>query len=371
MIKNKTHKLIITATIAATLCIGGSAYFLASANNSFTNNKDVNISSSTSNEAATEITAEEAKNIALEKAGEGYTVKEIELDKDLLKSEYELELRNDTYEIDAEINASTGEVTKWDIKTHDDHKVPLNVNNSTSSEAISSQKEIITESKAKEIALAKAGNGYTVTSLELDRDDNELNYDIELKNGTYEIDAEIDAYTGNILKWEKEKDDDTKKATVEASDNNTSKKTVIGESKAKEIALAKAGNGYTITDIELDRDDNKLDYDIELENGSKEIDAEIDAYTGKILKWEIDTIDDDEDRNDHYDDKPQAPEQGSKKLSVDEVKQIALNKAGSGYKVTDIELDKDHGRLVYELELVNGSYEIDAEVDAYSGEIIE
>ena len=293
MIKNKTHKLIITAAVSATLCVGGSAYFLASANNSFTNNKDVNISSSTSNEATTEITAEEAKNIALEKAGEGYTVKEIELDKDLLKSEYELELKNDTYEIDAEINASTGEVTKWDIETHDDHKVPLNVNNSTASEAISSQKEIITESKAKEIALAKAGKGYTITS------------------------------------------------------------------------------------IELDRDDNETDYDIELENGSKEIDAEIDAYTGKILKWEIDTIDDDEDRNDHYDDreyyndidddnKPQSPEQGSKKLSVDEVKQIALKKAGSGYKVTDIELDEDDGRLVYELELVNSSYE----VDAYSGEVI-
>ena len=81
MIKNKTHKLIITAAVAATLCVGGSAYFLASANNTFANNG-----------ANSEITAEEAKKIALEKAGEGYSIKEIKLDNGLFKNEYEQQI---------------------------------------------------------------------------------------------------------------------------------------------------------------------------------------------------------------------------------------------------------------------------------------
>ena len=292
MIKNKTHKLIITAAVAATLCVGGSAYFLASANNTFANNG-----------ANTEITAEEAKKIALEKAGEGYTIEKIEIDKNLFNSEYELELKNDTYEIDAEIDASTGKITKWDIEVRDDNDDNIDDSNNGSSEDSSSQ-------------------------------------------------------------------------SVQASKDNTSNKSVIGESNAKEIALAKAGNGYKITSIELDRDDNELDYDIELKNGSKEIDAEIDAYTGKVLKWELDTEDNYEDMDDHYDrddddDKAPSSSQSSKKLSAEEAKQIALNKAGSGYKVTEIELDEDDGIFVYGLELINGNYEISAKINADTGAVIE
>ncbi|WP_426350902.1 PepSY domain-containing protein [Alloiococcus sp. CFN-8] len=286
MIKNKTHKLIITAAVAATLCVGGSAYFLASANNTFANNG-----------ANTEITAEEAKKIALDKAGEGYTIEKIEIDKNLFNSEYELELKNNTYEIDVEIDASTGKITKWDIEAHDDSKDNLDDSSATSSETTSSQsvqasnnntsnKSLIGEIKAKEITLAKAGSGYKVTSIGLDRDDEALDYDIELTNGTYEIDAELDAYTGNILKWEKEKDDDTNKTTVQPSTNNTTNKSVIGESKAKQIALNKAGSGYKVTNIELDEDDGRLVYELELVNGNYEISAEINAGTGAIIEWD-------------------------------------------------------------------------------------
>ncbi|GGN58717.1 PepSY domain-containing protein [Oceanobacillus indicireducens] len=56
-------------------------------------------------------------------------------------------------------------------------------------------------------------------------------------------------------------------------------------------------------------------------------------------------------------------------LSIEEVKQIALTEFEG--KVTEIELDKDDGRLIYEVELRDGTHEAEIELDAMTGEIIE
>lgn len=47
-----------------------------------------------------------------------------------------------------------------------------------------------------------------------------------------------------------------------------------------------------MTDIELDEDDNRLIYEIEIRNGKMEYDFEIDAKTGDIIKYEEDLDDD-------------------------------------------------------------------------------
>ena len=56
-------------------------------------------------------------------------------------------------------------------------------------------------------------------------------------------------------------------------------------------------------------------------------------------------------------------------LSIEEAKQIALTEFEG--KVTEIELDKDDGRLIYEVELKDGTHEAEIELDATTGEIIE
>lgn len=82
-----------------------------------------------------------------------------------------------------------------------------------------------------------------------------------------------------------EKNDDTVKGT---DSSNTS--AVITEKQAIEIAQAKAKG--TLTDLELDEDDNRLIYEIEIRNGKMEYDFEIDAKTGDIIKYEEDLDDD-------------------------------------------------------------------------------
>ncbi|WP_252311260.1 PepSY domain-containing protein [Sinobaca sp. H24] len=54
---------------------------------------------------------------------------------------------------------------------------------------------------------------------------------------------------------------------------------------------------------------------------------------------------------------------------MDDAKSIALEEVGGG-SVTDIELDEDDGRVLYEMEIESSQGEVDVDVDARTGEII-
>ena len=72
---------------------------------------------------------------------------------------------------------------------------------------------------------------------------------------------------------------------------STTKKSRIGLSKAKKIALKNAklsSSDVTFTKAKYDKDDKE--YDIEFYTSSKEYDYEIDAYSGKIEEKEVETI---------------------------------------------------------------------------------
>ena len=66
----------------------------------------------------------------------------------------------------------------------------------------------------------------------------------------------------------------------------------IGEEKAKEIALQKAGltaEDVTFTKIGLDRDDGVWQYEIDFRQDKTEYETDINAVDGTIIKWEIDS----------------------------------------------------------------------------------
>lgn len=81
-----------------------------------------------------------------------------------------------------------------------------------------------------------------------------------------------------------EKETKPKKETVDKSE-------FITEDEAKEIALAKAGvdeSEVTFARVELDKDGGVWEYEVEFNVGRTEYDADIDAVTGEIKKWEVD-----------------------------------------------------------------------------------
>ena len=66
----------------------------------------------------------------------------------------------------------------------------------------------------------------------------------------------------------------------------------IGEEKAKEIALQKAGltaEDVTFTKIGLDRDDGVWQYEIDFRQDKTEYETDINAVDGTIINWEIDS----------------------------------------------------------------------------------
>lgn len=115
----------------------------------------------------------------------------------------------------------------------------------------------------------------------------------------------------------------------------------------------------TITAIKLVQEDGKYIYEVEGVDGKFKYDFEVDAKTGKIL---------DVDKEKLEDEQPEV----ERLLTEEEIIAI-INKMPQYKKVTiiDMELDKEDGKYVYEVEGVDDKFEYDFEVDAKTGKILE
>ena len=170
-------------------------------------------------------------------------------------------------------------------------------------------------------------------------------------------------------------------ATTAAQSNNTVGD--IGIEKAKEIAMSHAGvsaGSVSFVKAKLDHEDGVKVYDIEFYSGNVEYDYEINAATGAIMSFDQDI------ENYEIPTQPQssaptqaatqpqtaAPAQAaSSGISADRAKQIALSHAGvSGASFKKVNLDKDDGVRVYEIEFKVGNVEYEYDIDASSGAII-
>ena len=152
----------------------------------------------------------------------------------------------------------------------------------------------VDEAKAQEIALAHAGvkaADATITKAKLDYDDGRQVYEIEfiVSSGTgyTEYDYEIDAATGKIVSY----DYDAESYTPSQS-TNTNANVKISEATAKQTALARV-SGATEKDIyewKLDYDDGRPEYEGKIIYGGTEYEFTIDANTGAIIEWDMESI---------------------------------------------------------------------------------
>lgn len=158
-------------------------------------------------------------------------------------------------------------------------------------------KELIGFEKATSIALGIAEG--KVTDVELSEDGGRQEYEIEIHTAEYEYDFDIDAFTGEVLEQDRERLDKgikgkdavtQNKANTGQTDNKvggTAEAPAIPADKAKEIAL-KETDGGTITDFELDSDDGRSYYEIEIAKGNMEYELEINAADGSIIEFKMD-----------------------------------------------------------------------------------
>lgn len=133
----------------------------------------------------------------------------------------------------------------------------------------------------------------------------------------------------------------------------------VTEAQAKKKALTRTGGGNVVK-CELDYDDGRALYDVIVVNGAKRYDMDIDARTGNIYKFRERSI----DRSDY------GASMEKPAVSPAKAKQIALKRTGGG-TVINCKLDRNDGKLVYEIEVVSGKTQYELEIDASTGGIID
>ena len=142
---------------------------------------------------------------------------------------------------------------------------------------------LISLEDAKAAALAHAGvaaSDAVFTKQKLDRDDGRTIYELEFyttSGAEYEYD--IDAATGKVIKFESD-----------LEHAGTANGTVISLTRAQEIALSlvPGATAANVTKLELDRDDGRMIYEVEIYYNRVEYEFEIDAVTGVVIKSEMD-----------------------------------------------------------------------------------
>jgi len=158
----------------------------------------------------------------------------------------------------------------------------------------------ITMEQARAAALGRvAGN---VLKEEIEKERGRLQYTFDVCKDGKLYDVEVDAKTGAVLQAGLDDEDDDDDEDGEENDSpemqaKLAKEAKISIEQARSTALAKVSG--TITEEELEMENGKLVYSIEVRDANqKTFDVEVDAKTGAIVNVEEENDDDEEDDDD-------------------------------------------------------------------------
>ena len=269
-----------------------------------------------------QVTPEVAKSIMLNKVP-GANILEFSYDGDDKTPKYDGTLIKDNYEYEVDVNAKTGQIIKFEkeavfvANNGSANNTSTNNQQAITQQSTAAKNSYIGEAKAKSIMLNKVP-GATIRSFYFDGDSTP-EYDGELIKDGYEYDISVDAVTGAIREFSKERiyNNTTTNTTTNNNTNvnssassnkvnTTTSKTYIGEAKAKSIMLSKVP-GATIRSFHFDGDSTP-EYEAELVKDGYEYDISVNALTGAIREFSkerIEAYDDDRydyDDDDRYDD---------------------------------------------------------------------
>ena len=153
----------------------------------------------------------------------------------------------------------------------------------------------ISSDEAKQIALQHANlldNQVTFIKVSQDYDDGINKYEIEFYYNNTEYDYEINAYSGEILKFDYDAEYYNPSNTISYSNSQSSStQNLISSDEAKNIALQHANltdNQVTFIKVSQDYDDGIHIYEVEFYYNNREYNYDINAINGTILSYEQD-----------------------------------------------------------------------------------
>lgn len=149
----------------------------------------------------------------------------------------------------------------------------------------------ITLEQAKETALKHAGlkaDAVTFVKAEQDYENGKLVYEVEFVTNdggkVVEYDYEIEAATGSVVSYDYDAENyvSAKGATTVSVDEPTAKQTVLNK-----VPGATAANIY---EWKLDFDDGRWEYDGKIVYNQMEYDFTVDASSGAVTEWDVESI---------------------------------------------------------------------------------
>lgn len=149
----------------------------------------------------------------------------------------------------------------------------------------------ITLEQAKETALKHAGlkaDAVTFVKAEQDYENGKLVYEVEFVTNdggkVVEYDYEIDAATGSVVSYDYDAENyvSAKGATTVSVDEVTAKQTVLNK-----VPGATTANIY---EWKLDFDDGRWEYDGKIVYNLMEYDFTVDASSGAVTEWDVESI---------------------------------------------------------------------------------
>ena len=226
---------------------------------------------------------------------------------------------------------------------------------------------------AENIALEAAGvtrDHALLFPTETETEQGQTVYDIEFKCDGLEFEYWISATDGAIVKhsWEL-----TSEKTLELAGYQDAAAAVIGESQALAKALADANltNAQaTMLEVNLDVDDQLRLYKVKFYTLTAEYEYEVDAVSGAICGMDIEFFAESETVRPGQ----SATDSRAQDISCENARTIALDDAAlatSDAVFTKTKLDREDGRLVYEVEFMSGDAVYEYEIDAATGAIRE
>ncbi|PRO65956.1 PepSY domain-containing protein [Alkalicoccus urumqiensis] len=154
--------------------------------------------------------------------------------------------------------------------------------------------------------------------------------------------------------------------TADSTEGNApdEQKQPMSREAAADIVREAFPEGY-VEEVEKEREHGRLLYEVDIDlSGDDDGDVYVDAYTGEIV-W----VDDDLRSYHGEGSGGQAASPDGPGIQAEEARQIALDFAGGGY-IDDLELERENGMLVYEVEVEGIGDDMDIYIDAETGDVL-
>lgn len=292
---------------------------------------------------AANITGDQARDAASAYAPSGSTYLSTDTDDNSYEVKYYSQTSGEIYEF--KVSQAEGKLLAFESKRFEHHG-GSSVN--------------VSESDAKNQVTAEI-SGAEIISVLLEQDDGmvyEIRFRTDSLYGKYTIHTE----TGSIL--EREIKIGTGAPTNVSDSSGSAQGSLLSREQAIDLAKKQVSSA-AVTDVDLEYEDGRYKYEVELYKDSTEYKITLDAVTGAVISSRTETEDwswyntGSSDGTQHVTD-----------IGMEKAKQIALSKV-PGATVRKLKRDYDDGRLIYEGELYKDGWEYEFEIDGATGSILE